>query len=786
RKTKPPVGFLGDRYKHVNVRTSPVGVEQCPPENMSSIDSILGLKSKATLQEDVDFTLQKERIEEAFEELLNDLEAFARVEAHLKKQPNEGETVWKDLYGYAKDHEQYTKFQHLLRALDIKAKGVECGADDPITQLVGEAVRNIRAISDKSLLRPPSPRITIKNRAEYETFRWSRMIALQESKLESLQRKIEEYERKVIERIAQRQRLHQRSASEKQDLMSASQNILVDMKLEGDGMVQRLKEQLASQPHFENTPDYLSLLDKHELKKKRIAKMEVQLQLWIKKYDKFIGEPMPSLLALEEKMGGLEEWRDTVLRPQEERLHQLRDQIGVFESIALEEKIEQMRKMHAVRVLQRAWKRTLEIKRAKKGNKSKKGKGKNFEAVCAGDTEEDVAAVRAMVEKITSEIMAHGEEEYDSYDTESLQKVEFNIQINRVGMILGEMTQTLEVLFCLPIICQNEAILDVCFDVDDKNVIKFLSQYIASNTTVAMSKDDIDVEQLKIPSGQLIELASLLSKKELHAATVGHVKQLPGVYRRFLSNIREFRKFTINKMKLTAQKDLAKEKILHRLWTRNERNKKEIRKIEDILVMKKEKLEESVQEKFSVIERYRKELEELGYKSRENILKFMDDSDREMYHFFERSDQRYENLLEEAACTLKSYQQQLQADLTVEKTNRLKKLKLTNQLQMWLHKYDKDAGERTHELKGLVAKLNTRQQEYNRWKRNIFDPQEKKYFDAMEEKRQIEIREQEERIEAFMMNRAAKVLQRAWRSVAERKRKMRGKGRGRKGKGKRK
>uniref|UniRef100_A0A182MYN5 Dynein regulatory complex protein 10 n=1 Tax=Anopheles dirus TaxID=7168 RepID=A0A182MYN5_9DIPT len=412
--------------------------------------------------------------------------------------------------------------------------------------------------------------------------------------------------------------------------------------------------------------------------------------------------------------------------------------------------------------------------------------GDSFEAVCAGDSEEDVAAVRAMVEKITSEIMAHGEEEYDSYDPESLQKVEFNIQINRVAMILGEMTQTLEVLFCLPVICQNEALLDVCFDEDDRNVIKFLSQYISSNTAAAMTKDDIDVEQLKIPSGQLIELALLLSKKELHAATAGHVKQLPGVYRRFLSNIREFRKFTINKMKLTAQKDLAKEKILHRLWTRNERNKKEIRKIEDILVMKKEKLEESVQEKYAVIERYRKELEELGEHSRDKIINFMEDSDRQMFHYFERSDQRYENLLEEAASTQKTYQQQLQEDLTAEKSNRLKKLKLTNQLQFQLHKYDKDAGERTQELKELVAKLNTRQQEYNRWKRNIFDPQEKKYFDAMEEKRQIEIREQEERIEAFMMNRAAKVLQRAWRSVAERKRKMRGKGRGRKGKGKRK
>ncbi|XP_058116646.1 dynein regulatory complex protein 10-like [Anopheles ziemanni] len=412
--------------------------------------------------------------------------------------------------------------------------------------------------------------------------------------------------------------------------------------------------------------------------------------------------------------------------------------------------------------------------------------GDSFEAVCAGDSEEDVAAVKTMVEKITSEIMAHGEEEYDSYDPESLQKVEFHIQISRVGTILGEMTQTLEVLFCLPIICNNETLLDGCFEEDDKNVVKFLSQYIASNSGAGMTKNDIDVDQLKLPGGQLIELATLLSKKELHAATAGHVKQLPGMYRRFLSNIREFRKFTINKMKLTAQKDLAKEKILHRLWTRNERNKKEIRKIEDILVMKKEKLEESVQEKYAVIERYTKELEELGQNSREEIIKYMNDSDREMFHYFERSDQRYDNLLEEAASTMKTYQQQLQEDLAVEKSNRLKKLKLTQQLQSWLHKYDKDAGERTHELKELVAKLNTRQQEYDRWKRTIFDPQEKKYFDAMEEKRQIEIREQEERIEAFMMNRAAKVLQRCWRSVAERKRKMRGKGRGRKGKGKRK
>uniref|UniRef100_A0A182SAC1 Dynein regulatory complex protein 10 n=1 Tax=Anopheles maculatus TaxID=74869 RepID=A0A182SAC1_9DIPT len=342
---------------------------------MENFDSILNLKSKSSLKEDVDFTLQKERIKEAFENLLDDLKALETVEAYLKNQTKDGEHVWKELLEVATG---YTKFQKLLKDLYKKAKGlVECTANDPTTKLIRDTIKHVEAVSERSMLHPPSPPIIIKNRAEYETFRWKRVIALQNSKMESLNRKIEEFECKINERMVQRQRLHQRSETEKEDQLNASQHILVEMKLEGDGAVQRLQDRLASQPNFETTPEYLSQLDKHELKRKRIAKMEVQLQLWIKKYDKFIGEPMPSLLALEGRMAGLDEWRDTVLRPQEERLHQLREQIGAFEAVALEEKIEEMRKLHAVRVLQRALKRTLEIRHAKKkGKKSKKGKGK--------------------------------------------------------------------------------------------------------------------------------------------------------------------------------------------------------------------------------------------------------------------------------------------------------------------------------------------------------------------------------------------------------------------------
>ncbi|KAL1386811.1 hypothetical protein pipiens_012788 [Culex pipiens pipiens] len=157
-----------------------------------------------------------------------------------------------------------------------------------------------------------------------------------------------------------------------------------------------------------------------------------------------------------------------------------------------------------------------------------------------------------------------------------------------------------------------------------------------------------------------------------------------------------------------------------------------------------------------------------------------------MFRYFERSDQRYEELQKEALLKAKEYQHTLEEDLRVEKENRLKKAKLTQQLKLLLNKYDKDAGERTKELNALDDNLRARQEEFDEWKRTVFDPQEKKYYEAIEERRLDELRAQLQLVRAFMMSRAARVLQRAWRSVAERKRKMRGRRGGRRGKGKKK
>ncbi|XP_055619281.1 dynein regulatory complex protein 9-like isoform X2 [Toxorhynchites rutilus septentrionalis] len=406
------------------------------------------------------------------------------------------------------------------------------------------------------------------------------------------------------------------------------------------------------------------------------------------------------------------------------------------------------------------------------------------EDIFAGDSEEDIQTVKNMIEKIKLEIMAYGEGEHDSYDPESLQKVEFNIQIKRVTLILQEMSDTLEVLFCLPLICRNQALMDEHFDAAEQDVLRVVCKYLRSKDDTSPVPEVVNMEDFHFHSTKFIELAEMVSNKDLHAAIAGHVKNLPGIYRKFLSNIREFRKFTISKMKMTAQKDLAKEKILHRMWQTNERNIKEIAKIEELLEEKKASFQKEIEEKKAIIQKYRTEIEQLEKQSKKEIDAFIDESDRKMFIYFERSDQRYESLLEEANRRTKEYQATLEEDLRVEKDNRLKKAKLTQQLKLLLNKYDKDAGERTKELNALADTMRARQEEFDEWKRTVFDKQEKKYFEAIEERRLDEIRAHQELVRAFMMSRAARILQRAWRSVAERKRKMRGRRGGRRVKGK--
>ncbi|XP_058065879.1 uncharacterized protein LOC131215502 [Anopheles bellator] len=335
----------------------------------STLDALLEPKDGEIGE--VDFVLQKRRVDEAFEELLGDLETFERVEGHLQEQQPE---LWNLLLEPITCGQNYESFQQTLRKL---ANSAPQQPPEGQSSLLHCITGKIRAIGEKSLLRPGSPPVRIKHRSEQESLHWVRLIARQEAEIDSLSRKLAEGERKVAERRQQRRDLRVRSDRELDDQLNASQADLVELRVAGDGRIQALERQLAAEPDYSTVPQYLASLEQADQKRKRIAKLMVQLQLWIKKYDKFIGEPMKALEELEERVAGLEGWKATVLEPQTDQLRELRHQIESLEAIALQEKIEQMRKLHAVRILQRAWKQTLEQKRTKTSKKgTKKGKQK--------------------------------------------------------------------------------------------------------------------------------------------------------------------------------------------------------------------------------------------------------------------------------------------------------------------------------------------------------------------------------------------------------------------------
>jgi hypothetical protein len=94
-----------------------------------------------------------------------------------------------------------------------------------------------------------------------------------------------------------------------------------------------------------------------------------------------------------------------------------------------------------------------------------------------------------------------------------------------------------------------------------------------------------------------------------------------------------------------------------------------------------------------------------------------------------------------------------------------------------------DMKEKTQQLEEFTSTLNLAVAKFTEWKTNKFDQQELEYKRLMQEKREDEKRAQHELMMIFMMNRAARIIQKHWREIMAKKKKAKGKGKG-KGKGK--
>jgi hypothetical protein len=66
---------------------------------------------------------------------------------------------------------------------------------------------------------------------------------------------------------------------------------------------------------------------------------------------------------------------------------------------------------------------------------------------------------------------------------------------------------------------------------------------------------------------------------------------------------------------LTAPKELKKEQVLHQMWKKYEKTKDKLASLREKWIYRKENFEEKMQNKYELIERYKKEIDVLKQES---------------------------------------------------------------------------------------------------------------------------------------------------------------------------
>lgn len=75
------------------------------------------------------------------------------------------------------------------------------------------------------------------------------------------------------------------------------------------------------------------------------------------------------------------------------------------------------------------------------------------------------------------------------------------------------------------------------------------------------------------------------------------------------------RNIIYSRLQLTAPKELKKEQILHQMWKKYEKTKDKLASLREKWIYRKENFEEKMQNKYELIERYKKEIDVLKQES---------------------------------------------------------------------------------------------------------------------------------------------------------------------------
>ncbi|XP_065074492.1 putative autophagy-related protein 11 [Ochlerotatus camptorhynchus] len=335
------------------------------------IDDVIG-REDPTSRQNEDFLLRKTWVDRIVDELDENLKLFFRVMVGFRNLPNnhEREKIYLELSASVKSNEDV-----MVDRLNHIHTNLQCSRYTILLRYkhILKAVQNIRGMlpNGKQALQ-----LNKRKKTMDESLQWITDILASRARIRNLTKKIHAMQSEIDETKLELFTLKDRSSREIEDITEKSELKLSAVKQSEDERFAELQEEASKKVlGLEQIEEYRDLLRERDQKRRRIIKLTVQLQQWIKQYDKFVGDPMKELKPIEEETKRFAEWKNAVYHPQKDKLKQLMVGVELMKSEQMMAQVDQFRIAHAARVLQRAWRKVLEKRKSrKKGRKGKKGK----------------------------------------------------------------------------------------------------------------------------------------------------------------------------------------------------------------------------------------------------------------------------------------------------------------------------------------------------------------------------------------------------------------------------
>ncbi|CAH0398226.1 unnamed protein product [Chilo suppressalis] len=365
--------------------------------------------------------------------------------------------------------------------------------------------------------------------------------------------------------------------------------------------------------------------------------------------------------------------------------------------------------------------------------------------------------------------------------------LECHIQAERITKILDEAVYKTKLAICLPKLVQEYDTLSSILSAHHMDDLIFIfEQYdnpLFSTSLLNMAAmEDIKAGDLSMKNRLNPELGHLLYIMNSYPALRPKVEEMIQEMEEegpsdkegykisgisglgYLRTLQQFRELMIRQLHTTAAEELATKINTRKLEASNEKLIAKIKEYTATLKEENDRFEETMALKTDIIKKLEYELMVLNHDASIKLKKKILDSDRQMVLASRAHAVKSEMLKEEEIETRESYETLLRQHLIEEKNQRARRFKVETQLMSWLQKYDVEMGDKQVELDEFTEKYDDEVQQCEKLEEELAE-QDKQYIPLMAEREAEYQQEMVEKMNKFLMEHAARVIQNAWREV---------------------